>query len=209
MTDVIALSELSDEPVDRTGATNYFYGWRNVSPRLAAVYERLPVRNKTGTPIRIANALRNAGVHTLGELLSKSRLDLHKARDIGSQMIVDIEEALAAFGLYLRDVQPAVVVGDNARPIDAHLQRLQKWIEERIAECVAKQDEYGQAGSAHETTEQEVLTDVMLILDGREPLTKRRWYGCHDLDCEREYRHEGPHRRRTEVDGVEETEVWP
>lgn len=203
MTDVIALSELSDEPTRTEG----MFPRDDFSPRLAAVLERIP-NNSTGTATRVKGGLLNAGIYTLAALLAADRDTLGR-KHLGRTSRAAIDAALKHFGLHRVDENPPMIVRDGATVAEVHVQRLQKWIEERIVECVAKQDQFGAAGSAHETTEQEVLTDVMLILDGREPLNKRRWFGCRDLDCEREYRHEGPHRRRHEVDGVEETEAWP
>lgn len=205
MTDVIALSELSDEPRVADGVIPH---WKlHVSPRLDAVLDRLPVRNTTGTPTRIRGRLRNAGIKTLAHLQTAENHQLSR-KGIGSAMQRDIDAALAAFDL-ARCKEP-LVVRDGASANDAHVQRLQKWIEDRIAECVADQDRFGAAGASHQTTEQEVLTDVMLLLDGREPMNKRRWFGCRDdVDCEREYGHDGPHRRTIRHDDVEETEAWP
>lgn len=177
------------------------------SPRLEAVLECMP-NNSTGTATRVKGGLIKVGVFTLAEVLAADRYTLGRGH-LGRTSLAVLDAALKHFGLHRVDENPPMIVRDGASAAEAHVQRLLMWAQERIAECVAAQDKYGRAGSAHETTEQEVLTDVMLILDGREPLIKRRWFGCRDLDCEREYRHDGPHRRRTEVDGVEETEVWP
>jgi hypothetical protein len=177
VTDLIALSELSDEPTkQRRGHMGYR---SDFSPRLAAVLERLPVRNQTGAPVRIQHALTNADILTLAALQAKSPADLRQARDFGAQYIADIEQALAAFGLSLAGAD-RVVVGDNATPAYAHLQRLQQWIALRVARSNAEEERVGVAGAAHEITEREVLTDVMLILDGREPTNKRMWNAASD-----------------------------
>lgn len=204
MTDIVALSELSDEPVVESP---HGVDWTYPSPRLAAVLDRMS-NNSTGTATRVRGGLMKAEINTLAALLAADRYALGREH-LGRTSIAVLDAALKHFGLHRVDENPPLIVRDGASANDAHVQRLLAWAAERIAECVAKQDQYGQAGASHETTEQQVLTDVMLILDGREPLTKRRWFGCHDLDCDREYRHDGPHRKRTEVDGVEETEVWP
>jgi hypothetical protein len=58
---------------------------------------------------------------------------------------------------------------------EASTGRLLRWIDERLALITAEEKRVGVAGAAHEITEREVLADVMLILDGREPTNKRRW----------------------------------
>lgn len=208
MTDVIALSELSDEPViyaALTGLTSGTLGKPDRSPRLEAVLERLPAEG-----VRIRNGLDNMDIKSVATLLATDDDRFMRAKNLGPKSRGYIDAALAVFGLQRVGTDPPLVVRDGASAAEAHAQRLSKWIESRIAECVTEQDRCGLAGAAHQTTEQEVLTDVMLILDGREPLNARRWFGCRgDIDCDREYGHDGNHRRTTEVDGVEETEAWP
>lgn len=162
VTDVIALSELSDEP-----------SWREVmgdnypdfSPRLRAVLNRLPSES-----VRIANALLGARVLTLAQLRAQTRADLWRIKDIGSRSIGYIDAALAKFGIGREEATPPVVVRDGAGALEAHAQRLQAWVLERMEAC---EYERGPVRIALDI-ERAVLTDVMLILDGREPTNKRR-----------------------------------
>lgn len=108
MTSVNALSDLSDEPVERR------FG-HDVSPRLAAVLERMR-RNATGTSTRIEGALVNADILTLAALQSKSRTDLLRTNRFGPTFVTEIEAALAWFGLALADAM-GIVVGDDVRKL--------------------------------------------------------------------------------------------
>lgn len=141
---IVALSELADtSPLAHT-----------FSQRLDAVLRRLP----KFTRVRFSNALCNNNVWTLAQLCAKKRADLRRWKDVGKQSITDIEQTLAQFGLALADTPPPIVVGPQARPIDAHVEQLQRWIDERFERL--KDDHVAQA----------LLTDVMLILDGRDPV---------------------------------------
>lgn len=166
---IIALSELSDEPRDcapfRTG--------HDFSQRMIAVLDRLPQNQ-----VRISNALENAGVLTVSKLQTMTPRDLIRLKNFGSKYIKDVRMALAHFGLTL-SLDP-VVVPDGATPGEAHVQRLQKWIDERLKHCDRRQDESGPAYTdvwAH--VERRTLIDVMLILDGRDP-TNDRSYDRYD-----------------------------
>lgn len=156
------LSELSDEPSNT--------GWNRTgfSMRLLAVLERL-----TENSVRIENALDGAGILTLSKLEAMTPKDLLRVKNLGAKHIRRIEQALAWFDIRLAQGSP-LVVRDGASAIEAHAQRLQKWIDERLKLCEAK-EQRGIAGAVHEITEREVLADVMLILDGREPTNKRYW----------------------------------
>jgi hypothetical protein len=175
MTDVIALSELSDEPRVDDGVTPH---WKlHVSPRLDAVLDKLPRTNNTGTPTRIRAALRNAGIQTLRALECADEPYLRR-KGCGDAFLRDLDAALAAFGLHRVGVTPPVVVRDGASAAEAYVQRLQAWIAERMHHCEHN------VGDTRNLTERErdraaveaaVLSDVMLILDGREPTNKRRW----------------------------------
>ena len=151
---IITLSELSDtDPEIR----------HENSPRLDAVISRLPKFHR----VRIVNCLLNAGIHTLDALCAKKRAELLRWKNVGRRSVADLEGTLALFGLSLADV-PAIVVPDHGTPLDAHIQRLHRWIDGRLArfEDVARRGKSPEAATEHE---QRVLTDIMLILDGREP----------------------------------------
>ena len=167
MTEPVTLSALSDEPAER--ATSPTAGWPDFSPRLLAVLKRLP-RNE----VRIGYALMNANIVTLEKLQSTSAVALRRINQLGPRCVADIEAALATYGLQLAGVD-RIEAGDHASAADPHVQRLQRWIEERLRHCDAEERRYGNAGAAHETTEREVLADVILILGGGEPTNKRRW----------------------------------
>lgn len=170
MTDVIALSDLSDEPRVDDGVTPH---WKlHVSPRLDAVLDRLPVNNNTGIPTRIRRVLRNAGIQTLAALSAADELYLRR-KGCGKVFMRDIASALAAFDLPVPWGADPVIVRDGATAAEAHVQRLQRWIEERMAACDEDIAKYGRAGAAHQLTEISVLADVMLILDGRDPMLGR------------------------------------
>lgn len=165
MSDVISLSELSDEP----GEANMF-GF-DFSPRLKAVLERLP-RNSTGTATRVRHGLMDVGIFTLAALVAADRQALGR-KHLGRTSIATIDAALRHFGLHRVDENPPVVVRDGASAAEAHLERLTRWIEQRMKRL----EEYEREARGHINStleERQVLTDVMLILDGREPTNKRR-----------------------------------
>ncbi len=148
MTDIVALSSLSDEPgLGKWGA--------DFSPRLVAVLDRLPQNS-----VRISNALLSANVLTVSTLQAMTPHDLLRMKNFGSKYIKDLRHALAYFGLSI-SLDP-VVVPDDASIADAQVQRLQDWIAERMAVKTS-------------LTEREVLRDVMLVLDGRTPTNRREW----------------------------------
>lgn len=196
MTDVIALSELSDEPgrpYEIAGRVEY----GEFSPRLLAVLESM-----TENVVRIENALQSAQIMTLAQLCSKTRAELRKTKNLGRKYVDGIEKALARFGLSLADGDPPVLVRDGATVAEAQVQRLQRWIGERLC-AVDPPVEIG------EEIERDVLVDVMLILDGRSPTNKRLYeprMPCGDRGCERYRGHNGPHRRHV---GTEKVSEWP
>ena len=171
MTDVIALVELSDEPVVHTRP-----GWTvtetSRSPRLEAVLDRCPSER-----VRIRRGLDNMGIYSVKVLLATDDDRFMRAKNLGPRSREYIDAALAAFGLHRVGVNPPVVVRDGASADEAHCQRLRKWIEERMA--WAEEREIVDASPPDQTiaanTERDVLADVMLILDGREPKNERRW----------------------------------
>ena len=159
MTDVFTLCELSDEsPSSPLG----------FSPRLVAVLDRL-----SANEVRISNALMNAAILTVAALQELTDEQLRRMKNIGDKYIKDIDTALASFDLARKE--HAIIVRANANPIEAHVQRLLRWIDERMSLADAEESRCGSVEAANEITEREVLADVMLILDGRAPTNKRRW----------------------------------
>lgn len=171
MTDVIALFELSDEQ-PRFEESASFGG--DFSPRLAAVLDRMP-NNSTGTATRVKGGLMNAGIFTLAALLAADRYTLGR-KHLGRTSIATIDAALKHFGLHRVDENPPLVVRDGASVAEAHVQQLQTWIAKRLEAC-EKGIKRGPNGSAMRVNEIEVLSDVILILDGRAPTNKRTWVG--------------------------------
>ncbi len=167
MTDVISLSELSDEPGWREIMGD---DWPDFSPRLRAVLNRL-----TSNGVHITNALVNAEILTLSDLRKRTREDLLRVKKLGAKSVEYIDAALARFGIGREEVTPPIIVRDGATAAEAHVQRLQRWIEERMAVCEANENKLDPATMRAAITEREVLADVMLIIDGREPTNKRRW----------------------------------
>ena len=164
MVDVISLSELSDEPRSRDGAP----GWMCCSRRLDAVLARLP-----GERVRIKNALDNMQIYAVAQLLATDNNAFIRAKNLGPRSREYIDAALACFGLHRVGQDPPVVVRDGASADEAHCQRLRKWIEERL-DSLGVEAEIG-TGTIAKITERDVLADVMLILDGRDPKNERRW----------------------------------
>ncbi len=64
---------------------------------------------------------------------------------------------------------------DGAHPDEAHCQRLRKWMDERLALCKIEATSIYEVAVACAHSEIDTLTDVMLILDGRDPKNERRW----------------------------------
>jgi len=52
--------------------------------------------------VRVANALHNEGIETLGQLAQVSRLELLRVPNLGVSSVDEIEEKLANIGLRLR-----------------------------------------------------------------------------------------------------------
>jgi hypothetical protein len=165
--DIIALSELSDEPVEQPAGLGYAF-----SDRLEAIWDRLP-KTRQGQKARIRTWLARAGIDSVAKLVA---MDRYAATGLGPASLAAIDAALACFGLHRVDVNAPVVVRDGATAAEAHVQRLLKWASERLAVCEAlNKERVGECGHSMRTTETDVLADVMLILDGREPTNKRRW----------------------------------
>ena len=73
-----------------------------------SIYSR-PVRDLE-LSVRSENCLLRGGVHVIGELVSRTREDLLKIRNLGKISLREIEEKLAKFDLNLS--------GDISSPID-------------------------------------------------------------------------------------------
>ncbi len=73
-----------------------------------SIYSR-PVRDLE-LSVRSENCLLRGGVHIIGELVSRTREDLLKIRNLGKISLREIEEKLAKFDLNLS--------GDISSPID-------------------------------------------------------------------------------------------
>ena len=65
----------------------------------------LPVEELNLT-VRSYNCLKREGIHTVGELVSRSEADLLDIRNFGSKSITEVKETLAGLGLALRDSHP-------------------------------------------------------------------------------------------------------
>lgn len=157
---IVLLSELSDEPSGENADAN--------SPRLDAVLTFLP--KYPGVRVRVADALCNAGIFSLASLCLQKRKEMLCWKNLGKKSIGDLESTLALFGLTLADTPTSIVVPDQARPIDAHVQQLQRWIENGLARCEAEERRLKDLDVVSRV-ERRILTNVMLILDGREPST--------------------------------------
>lgn len=157
---IVTLSDLSDE------APNDPYTPVSFSPRLTAALSYLP--KYPGVRVRVANGLCNAGVFTLTSLCERKRCELKRWKNFGKKSLGDLESALAVFGLALADAPTPIVVPDQARPIDAHVQQLQRWIENGLSRCEAEERRL-KGLDVVSKVERRILTNVMLILDGREP----------------------------------------
>ena len=156
---IVPLSDLSDEEPDGNGG----YGF---SPRMDAVLTFLP--KYPGVRVRVANGLCNAGIFTLTSLCQQKRRDMLRWKNFGKKSLGDLESTLAQFGLALMDAPTSIVVPDQARPIDAHVQQLQRWIEDGLDRCAAEERRLKDLNVASKV-ERRILTNVMLILDGRPP----------------------------------------
>lgn len=157
MNSILSLSELSDAP----SADKYGF-----SPQLDAILARLP--KYAGCRVRVANALCNAGILTVAALSRMKRGELRRWKNFGKRSLADLESTLAEFGLSLADTTPPIVVPDGSRPIDAHVEQLHRWIEEGLARCEARERQQNELDPAR-ALERRLLTNVMLILDGRAP----------------------------------------
>ena len=56
--------------------------------------------------MRSYNCLKREGIHTVGELISRSEQDLLDIRNFGSKSIDEVKEKLAELGLALKDSNP-------------------------------------------------------------------------------------------------------
>jgi hypothetical protein len=121
-----------------------------------------------GCRIRVANGLYNAGIFTLTSLCERKRSEFKRWKNFGNKSLSDLESTLAMFGLALADAQTPIVVPDQARPVDAHIQRLYRWVEEGLARCETEERRTKELDVAGKV-ERRLLTNVMLILDGRDP----------------------------------------
>ena len=156
---IVPLSDLSDEAPRQMDGCEF-------SPRLSAVLTYLP--KYPGVRVRIANALCNAGIFNVASLCMRKRAELKRWKKFGKKFLVDLEGTLALFGLALAEAATPIVVPDQARPIDAHAQQLHRWIEDSLARCEAE-ERRAKGLDVSSKVERRVLTNVMLILDGREP----------------------------------------
>lgn len=154
---IVSLSDLSDEPSGEACPK---------SPRLDAVLSYLP--KYPGVRVRVENALCNAGIFSVTSLCALKRAELKRWKNFGKKSIADLESTLALFGLALTGVLAPIVVPDQARPIDAHVQQLQHWIETGLARCETEERRLGDL-DVGDKIERRILTNVMLILDGRAP----------------------------------------
>ncbi len=157
MSDVISLSELSDEPAWREVMGN---NYEDFSPRLAAVLCSIP-NNSTGTATRVKGGLLNAGILTVATLLAADRYTLGRVH-LGRSSIAALDATLKRFGLHRVDENPPIVVRDGAALAEAQVLRLMKWIDERMSTKTT-------------WTEREVLRDVMRVLDGQDATNLREW----------------------------------
>ena len=153
---IVPLSELPDDPP----GNNAF------SPRLDALLAFLP--KYPGCHVRVANALYNAKIFTLAALCQKKRAELKRWKNFGKKSLGDLEITLAQFGLALADAPTPIVVPDQGRPIDAHVQQLHRWINEGLERLEAQERQQKELHAAGKT-ERGMLTNVMLILDGQSP----------------------------------------
>ena len=56
--------------------------------------------------VRSYNCLKREGIHTVGELVSRSEQDLLAIRNFGSKSIDEVKEKLTELGLALKDSAP-------------------------------------------------------------------------------------------------------
>ena len=83
----------------------------------------LPVEDLDLT-VRSYNCLKREGIHTVGELLSRSEADLLDIRNFGAKSIDEVKAKLASMGLALKDSPPgfdptqAVESYDNEDDVD-------------------------------------------------------------------------------------------
>lgn len=157
---IVPLSDLSDAAL-RDGTDGYGF-----SQRLDAVLTYLP--KYPGCRVRVANGLCNAGIFTLTSLCERKRSQLKRWKNFGKKSLSDLESTLAVFGLALADAPTSIIVPDQARPVDAHIQRLYRWVEDGLARCETEERRTKELDVASKV-ERRLLTNVMLILDGREP----------------------------------------
>ena len=153
---IVSLSELPDD----SPGNNAF------SLRLDALLAFLP--KYPGCRVRVANAIYNAAIFTLEALCQKKRAELKRWKNFGKKSLGDLESTLAQFGLALADAPTPIVVPDQGRPIDAHVQQLHRWINEGLERLEAQERQQKELDAAGKT-ERRMLTNVMLILDGQPP----------------------------------------
>ena len=78
----------------------------------------LPIEELNLT-VRSYNCLKREGIHTVGELVSRSEQDLLDIRNFGAKSIEEVKQKLAEMGLTLKDsppgFDPATVAGGGGR----------------------------------------------------------------------------------------------
>ncbi|MGH3656741.1 MAG: DNA-directed RNA polymerase subunit alpha C-terminal domain-containing protein, partial [Micromonosporaceae bacterium] len=65
----------------------------------------LPVEDLNLT-VRSYNCLKREGIHTVGELISRSEQDLLDIRNFGAKSIDEVKQKLSGMGLALKDSAP-------------------------------------------------------------------------------------------------------
>ena len=76
----------------------------------------LPIED-LGLTVRSYNCLKREGIHTVGELVSRSEADLLDIRNFGAKSIDEVKAKLAAMGLNLKDSPPGF---DPASIVDSY-----------------------------------------------------------------------------------------
>ena len=67
--------------------------------------------------VRSYNCLKREGIHTVGELISRSEADLLDIRNFGAKSIDEVKMKLASMGLALKDSPPGF---DPANVVDTY-----------------------------------------------------------------------------------------
>lgn len=88
-------------PIEQTG--------ENTSPTTSTVDDSLLSKGvrELELSIRSENCLLRGGIHTIGDLVSRSKDDLLKIRNLGRISLREIEEKMAKYGLVLSDEKPS------------------------------------------------------------------------------------------------------